>query len=112
MVYSQAFINAHSELIHEDIEKRIEIVTPPHCYLSQLQACLAHDTSNELGEINVPTLVIHGDSDVLVPYRNEETFAKNIQGTELFTVPGAGHIFFTEATNSVNNKVIQFLSNK
>ncbi|EKN70973.1 hypothetical protein BABA_03899 [Neobacillus bataviensis LMG 21833] len=44
----------------------------------------------------------------MVPYRNGENFAKNIQGAELFTVPGAGHIFFTEATEIVNNKVIQF----
>lgn len=109
IVYSQAFIQKYPELIQEDIEKRIEMVTPPHCYLSQLQACLAHDTSNELDKITIPTLVIHGDADELVPYKNGVNLAEKIQRAELFTIPGAGHIFFTEATDMVNNKVIQFL---
>ncbi|WP_242637911.1 MULTISPECIES: alpha/beta hydrolase [Bacillaceae] len=109
IVYSQSFIQKYPELIQEDIEKRIEMVTPPHCYLSQLQACLAHDTSNELDKITIPTLVIHGDADELVPYKNGVNLAEKIQRAELFTIPGAGHIFFTEATDMVNNKVIQFL---
>ena len=36
-------------------------------YGRQLQACLGHDATAQLGEIHAPTLVIHGDYDPLVP---------------------------------------------
>ncbi|KRF67824.1 hypothetical protein ASG99_13595 [Bacillus sp. Soil768D1] len=110
IVYSQAFIEKHPELIHEDIQKRIEIITPPSAYLSQLQACLTHDTSNELDKINIPTLIIHGDADNLVPYENGNMLAECIQGSQFHTVSGAGHIYITEATEEANDKVIQFLA--
>ncbi|RSK26622.1 alpha/beta hydrolase [Bacillus sp. HMF5848] len=112
ILYSETFIeNNHSD-IAEDIKTRIEIPTPVHGYMLQLQACLAHDTSTDLEKITVPTLVIHGDADKLVPYENGVTLASRIKNAELFTVPGAGHIYVTEAADIVNNKVLQFLQNQ
>lgn len=112
IVYSQSFIDEHPEFIQEDIEKRIEIVTPPSAYLSQLQACLAHDTTRELDKINIPTLVIHGDADALVPYENGKMLAERIKGATLHTISGAGHIYITEAIDESNDKVLQFLTNQ
>ncbi|MFD2679770.1 alpha/beta fold hydrolase [Bacillus seohaeanensis] len=110
ILYSKEFIEQHSDLIKEDIEKRIEIETPPHGYMLQLQACLAHDTVQDLDKIKVPTLVIHGDADRLVPYENGKLLAERIQGAELHTVSGAGHIYITESIDATNEKVLQFLS--
>ncbi|HZG72296.1 MAG TPA: alpha/beta fold hydrolase [Chondromyces sp.] len=109
IIYSKKFIVEHPEMIDEDVQKRIEIVTPPHAYLSQLQACLAQDTTKELDQITVPTLVIHGDEDVLVPYENGKYLAEHIEGAEFHTVPGAGHIYVTEAAEDVNERVANFL---
>jgi 3-oxoadipate enol-lactonase len=111
ILYSQSFIENRKDLLAEDIQKRIEIPILPYAYMLQLQACLAHDTSNELDQIKVPTLVIHGDEDKLVPYENGKTLAAKIANSEFFTVPGAGHIYPTEAKDLVNNKAIEFLKN-
>lgn len=110
IVYSQAFIDHHPEMVQEDIEKRIQIVTPPYAYLSQLQACGVHNTSQELDKINIPTFVIHGDADELVPYENGKMLAERIKGAKLHTVSGAGHIYFTEAVEESNDKVLEFLN--
>ncbi|PLT35403.1 alpha/beta fold hydrolase [Bacillus sp. V5-8f] len=110
IVYSQSFIDRHRDMIQEDIEQRIQIVTPPHAYLSQLQACGAHNTSEELDKIKVPTLVIHGNADELVPYDNGKMLAERIKGAEFHTISGAGHIFFTEAVEESNDRVLQFLT--
>jgi pimeloyl-ACP methyl ester carboxylesterase len=112
ILYSQSFIDNHKDLLAEDIHKRIEIPILPYAYMLQLQACLAHDTYNEIEQINAPTLVIHGDDDRLVPYENGVALAKKIPNSKFLTVPGAGHIYVTEAIDLVNNKVIDFLKNQ
>src|SRR6185295_11652406 len=60
----------HPERIEQDLEYRDKIPTTPAGYLGQLQAAMGHDCWGELGSISVPTLVVHGDADILVPTRN------------------------------------------
>lgn len=110
ILYSQAFIENHRNLVAEDIERRVEMPVLPYAYLLQLQACMAHDTFNEINQINVPTLVIHGDEDKLVPYENGETLAEKIPNAEFLTIQGAGHIYITEANDLVNKRVLEFLN--
>ncbi|MEH7075281.1 alpha/beta fold hydrolase [Neobacillus drentensis] len=109
ILYSQPFIENQRELVAEDIQKRIEIPVLPYAYMLQLQACLSHDTYNEIEQITVPTLVIHGDEDKLVPYQNGITLAEKIPNAEFLTIQGAGHIYVTEANDLVNERVLDFL---
>jgi pimeloyl-ACP methyl ester carboxylesterase len=44
-----------------------------------------------LGSVRVPTLVIHGSDDPLVPVENGRRTAEAIPGAELFVIPGMGH---------------------
>jgi 3-oxoadipate enol-lactonase len=111
ILYSESFIENRKDLVAEDIQKRIEIPILPYAYMLQLQACLGHDTYNELDQIKVPTLVIHGDEDKLVPYENGKTLANKIANAQFLTVPGAGHIYPTEAKDLVNKSAIDFLKN-
>ena len=54
-------------------------------------AYLDSDLRERLGEINIPTLVVHGDGDLQVPYQLGVELAGGIAGAELVTIPGAGH---------------------
>jgi 3-oxoadipate enol-lactonase len=110
ILYSEGFIQKNRDAIEEDIRTRLQIPTPAHCYMLQLQACLAHDTYDELNRISVPTLVIHGDADLLVPFENGVTLNEKINGAEFFKVPGAGHLYVTEAQDEVNQRVLEFLT--
>jgi pimeloyl-ACP methyl ester carboxylesterase len=111
ILYSQSFIENHKELVAEDVQRRIEIPVLPYAYILQLQACIAHDTYNEIDQIKVPVLVIHGDEDKLVPYENGVTLAEKIPNAEFLTINGAGHIYLTEAIDLVNKRVLEFLNN-
>ena len=44
-----------------------------------------------LGEIRVPTTVVHGTADPMFPIGNGEALARDIPGARLVTVPGGGH---------------------
>ena len=45
----------------------------------------------ELGSVSVPTLVIHGDDDPLVPLEGGKDTAEAIPGAELMIIDGMGH---------------------
>jgi pimeloyl-ACP methyl ester carboxylesterase len=69
---------------------------PQPVVLQQMQACAAHDTHERLGQVSLPTLVIHGDADRLLGYDNGCEIATLIPGARLETLEGVGHMFWWE----------------
>jgi pimeloyl-ACP methyl ester carboxylesterase len=110
ILYSTYFIEDHRDSIAEHIETMIEIPTPAHGFMQQLQACLAHDSYDELERINIPAFIIHGDADRLIPVENGRMLADRIEDSELYIVPGAGHLYVTEAQKDVDHRVIDFIN--
>jgi 3-oxoadipate enol-lactonase len=64
--------------------------------MAQLQACVAHDTYARLPSIEIPTLVVHGTDDLMLPVQNGELIASRIRGARLEILDGTGHMFFWE----------------
>ena len=64
--------------------------------MAQLSAIMGHDTSERLGEVEVPTLVLHGTDDRLMHVSNGELIARLIPGARLELLEGSGHMFFWE----------------
>ena len=64
----------------------------PEGFSRQLIAILANgDRSEKLNSLNVPTLVIHGKDDPLVPMEGGIAISENIPGAELLLIDGMGH---------------------
>jgi pimeloyl-ACP methyl ester carboxylesterase len=58
----------------------------------QLAAMLASgDRAARLGELRVPTVVVHGTEDPLIPPRAGRATARAISGAELVEIEGMGH---------------------
>jgi 3-oxoadipate enol-lactonase len=64
--------------------------------MAQMQACVAHDTNSRLPSLQLPTLVIHGTEDRLLPEPNGRLIASRIAGSDLEILDGVGHLFFWE----------------
>ena len=64
--------------------------------LAQLEACVAHDANSRLPGLEVPTLVVHGTEDQLLPVANGRLIASRIPGAQLEILDGVGHMFFWE----------------
>lgn len=82
-----------------------ELPTPPWAVLGQLLAVVVHHTGGCLDQIDVPTRVVTGDGDFLIPPENSEILARLIPNAELATVPRAGHIFIHEHPESLLDNV-------
>jgi 3-oxoadipate enol-lactonase len=77
-------------------EMATALPTPVPVIMLQAQAVQSHDTLSRLGEIQVPTLVIHGTVDEMLPYSNAVLIAARIPGARLVTLEDVGHMFWWE----------------
>jgi 3-oxoadipate enol-lactonase len=77
-----------------DVAQQYAVAVP--VIMAQMQACVAHDTSARLGQLEVPTLVIHGTEDQMLPVQNGRLIAERIPSGQLEILDGIGHLFFWE----------------
>lgn len=98
------------KLIDEDIEHRRPWFPAGQAYNAQLQGILAWEAYSRLSKINVPTLVIHGENDRLVPAGNGKLIAENIRGSKLVTLKNASHIFTTDQPEEAHRAILDFLA--
>jgi len=77
----------------------------------QIVAITLHEAEKRLPLIRVPTLVVSGDRDRLVPVENSRKLARLIPGARLVELPGAGHAFpFERADETVRLLTEHFLA--
>jgi 3-oxoadipate enol-lactonase len=96
--------------IDEDLALRRKWYPSADGYRGQLQAIRSWEAFSRLHQIRVPTLVIHGDCDRLIPSRNGEILAERIPGARLVLLPQAGHVFLTDQPERSQTEIIGFLS--
>ncbi len=78
-------------------------------YLSQLNVIQEHDTTDRLGQIAVPTLVLAGEEDILIPVRLSRRLHEAVPGSTWATVPG-GHACLWESPEEFNRTFIDFVT--
>ena len=97
------------ETVEEDIVIRTKWFPSPQGYFGQLGAILSWESRQRLPQIDRPTLVIHGESDELVPPENGRRIASLIPGSQLHILPQASHIFMTDQPDLTQQVVLEFL---
>jgi pimeloyl-ACP methyl ester carboxylesterase len=76
----------------ERIATAVDRAYHPAGFVRQLQAISsAPSRLPRLASLRVPTLVVHGDADILVPVENGRRVAAAIPGARLLEIPGMGH---------------------
>ena len=89
--------------------KRQMLKTRPSVMAGDFRACDRFDLSGQLGEIQVPTLVLVGDEDKMTPIRFSEGLAEGIPGAGLNVIPGAGHMLPLEQPGLTARAVRDFM---
>jgi len=96
--------------IDEDLAVRRPWLPRPEGYIAQLLGILPWEAYSRLPQIATPTLVIHGESDRLVPPENSRLIAERIPGAKLVTIPHAGHLFLTDQPEAAAHAILEFLA--
>jgi pimeloyl-ACP methyl ester carboxylesterase len=67
-------------------------------------------TKDALSKITVPTLILHGEQDKLIPVAAAQKFAEAIPGAKLVTYPDAGHLPQEEVASESAGDLRAFLT--
>jgi non-heme chloroperoxidase len=68
------------------------------------------DLTEDLKKIDVPTLVLHGDDDQIVPIDNSGRLsAKIVKKAALKVIPGAPHGMCTTHKDEINRHLLEFI---
>lgn len=83
---------------------------PAHARLRHLRASNDHDAWDALPEITAPTLILHGEDDLLAPVANASLLTQRIPHARLHVLPRARHAYFEEFRPFASRLVLDFLA--
>ncbi|KCZ63288.1 hypothetical protein L53_08430 [Hyphomonas sp. L-53-1-40] len=89
---------ADPELVTDEMVERYSAMSRAPCHREALLKIMSGTTlrvpasKERLSAIAVPTLILHGDTDNLIPVAHAEKFADAIPGSKLIIYPETGHI--------------------
>ena len=107
--YPQEFIDAHPDTVERKIQANLAYPGTLASYMAQLEAFMAFDVDGRLNTIQVPTMVIIGNQDVLTSPPNSFLMARRIPGAQIREIDGAGHIFWISHPEETVTIVTEFL---
>jgi pimeloyl-ACP methyl ester carboxylesterase len=84
--------------------------TPGSVASACLASLIAFDVRPTLGALDVPTTVLHGRHDELIPYPHGEHLKKHIKGAELVTFEQSGHTPQLEEVDAFNDALGKLLA--
>lgn len=102
------FFESQPELLAE-VETAMRFVNQSvPAYLAQLSSIQTHDATTRLGALRVPTLVLAGEDDILIPVSLSHKLHELMQGSTWATTPG-GHCCIWEFGDTFNETVLRWL---
>jgi len=104
------FVSANDDLVDRIVDWRLRSDASDRARQWQAAAVDAFDVADRLDEIEVPTLVVHGTADRVVPVENGELLAAGIPDAEFVRLDGAPHLVFIERAGEVNDRIREFLA--
>jgi 3-oxoadipate enol-lactonase len=66
---------------------------PRYAFMWQRQASFVYNCTDKLHELQIPTVIMHGKKDKIVPHTLAEEMHAGIKGSKMLTFAG-GHLFF------------------
>ena len=79
-------------------------------YKNQLHASRSRDFTEELAKITLPSLVIAGTEDILVPLSYAKTFSDSLPNSQFVAISGCAHMPHVEKSREFLDILIPFLS--
>src|SRR6202047_667457 len=95
------------ERIDEDMAIRMKWYPTRQGYAGQLQGVFDWEAYSRITQITAPTLVIHGETDRLIPPANARLIAEKIPAAKLVLIPHAGHIFETDQPPAAHHAILE-----
>ena len=107
-LFSQAFLESHAKELQDFVLNVLKSDQSVKGYWGQLAAILEHNLCAQLSQVAVPTLILHGTADSLVPLEEGLNLAERIPQARFIAFEGAGHLFYLEQPNRTKVIITRF----
>jgi 3-oxoadipate enol-lactonase len=95
--------------IEEDWAVRLPLACSAHGYKAQVEGTARWSGLDRLTRVEVPTLLLHGAEDRLVPVANAHRIAQALPTSEVALINGANHLFMTDQPEQSNALLLDWL---
>lgn len=109
MMFPKLFGPASGEEPKRQVETMIRELPPEAAAGDSLAMGKRPDSTGDLASMNVPTLVLHGEDDQLLPPKKAQEMAGLISGASFVAIPRSGHLLSLENPDAVNAALADFL---
>ena len=117
--YKSIYIDMIEKIYSEKYQKRNRLFLPFMTafgkpkdfsrFIIMAEACITHNSYDELEKIKCPTLIIGGKCDKIVTGKASEEIAEKISDSEIFMYDDLGHSAYEESPD-FNKRVLDFLN--
>jgi len=90
------------------IQELMEV--PAEVTYGDFEACDHFDKMNEIGLIDLPTLIVCGEDDALTPVKYSQYVKEKIRNARIVVIPDAGHSVMLERPEELNEALRSFLA--
>lgn len=110
----QMMVGPGKQVSEISIERFVNNMSRPNAKMAFLSTLLglknAPDIFDKLERIKIPTLLIWGKEDKLIPFEYSQQFVSSINNCEFIPMEGCGHSPYVEDPENLSKLVIKFLS--
>ena len=110
LAYTQEFIKNNPEYISAKIQKILKCRIPFSSYARQVKSMFNFNTCRRLKKNDIPTLILQGKKDILVPPKNGEILAELIPSKKFVLFEKSAHAIFPHEPDLFLNVLFEFLT--
>ncbi|MHA1915420.1 MAG: alpha/beta fold hydrolase [Promethearchaeota archaeon] len=108
-IFTKQFINEKPEFVVKKVDDILIIPTDQTTFKAQMTAWMRYNSCRKLKTVSVPTLIVHGRQDILVPPRNGELLAEKMPNAEIIWFDSQAHLIHTEETDKFVEVLLKYL---
>ncbi|MFX1328147.1 MAG: alpha/beta fold hydrolase [Promethearchaeota archaeon] len=108
-LFPENFKKSNPNFIENVIKNYMKHPPSPVGFKGQRAYVETFDTYERLSEIKIPTLILHGTEDKILPVENAKILAEKIPSAELFLFENTGHGMNIQENELWTQKIIEFL---
>jgi pimeloyl-ACP methyl ester carboxylesterase len=112
----QMMVGPGKQVSETSIERFVNNMSRPNAKMAFLSTLLglknAPDIHDKLGKIKIPTLLVWGKEDKLIPFEYAEQFASSISNCEFVPMDGCGHSPYVEDPEELGKIMTKFLGTR
>lgn len=102
-------IQERMNIVEKILEEKMKKPQPKYAYQRQLMAGASFNIESRIHNVTAETLILSGDGDRVVPYRNSYMLQEKIPQSRVEIIKDGGHVFFMECPDETNVLIVDFL---